>query len=1558
MKNHLLLLSFLCLHLITYGQTPFVCTGDFYITLSSGGSTSLNRISIDPSGNATFTNITSGISTSINGIGYRSTDNLIYGVEPNSSDLYQIDANGTAVLLTNLGLNANNSYIAGDVTPDGNFLVLLGRNGASNEIVKVDLNSASYASTSIPLINSATGTTNTNGTCADIAFNPITGVLYGYNTTNDQLVTIDINTGVMNTGLYPTASTNHLGALFFDPSGNLLGYGAQTGSPQTGQQDLVSVDINTGATTYITSGPSSSGNDGCSCPYTLDVFKEIPIDTVRPCETFEVKYAVVNTSGVAQSAVNIRDTFPAGFAVTQILNNPFSGITTGLNSNILELNGVIIPLGTDTLVVQVRAGSTAQGTYSSNGYLRNLPVSLGGIIASDDPSTLILDDATPITVIPTDLGEGILACNNTSVTIGINPTPPINGVSYSWNTGETSTMITVNQTGDYILTNQNGTCLARDTIAVTFMDTEADLGNDTSFCVGGSLVLDGSFPNITNYLWNDGSTNSTLNVNQVGTYWVEITDSLNCIDRDTIVVTNYPLTQVDLGNDLMYVCDSTTFTIYPNYTTGSFLWSNNTTNSTFIATNIGTYSVEYTDVNTCVSNDTITLFAPPIPTVNIGIDTVLCNGDSLELSTYQGDYRSAIWQDGSTDSVFMITDNFDAIYFVEMTDTNGCLAFDTISITSIHVFTQLREDTSICHSDTLTIDATQPNVTYLWSTGETTNTIDVNVDTAYWVELTDGLGCHGYDTFNLFHHPVADLGNDIEYVCDSIFYPLDPDVTHGTFLWQNGSTDSIFIPTSQGTYWVEITDTNNCYSTDTVYLIPVTSPQTDIGVDTNICFGQPMILDATTDFIRHYYWNGVLGTNTFNVITTDEYIVEVVDSNGCNAFDTAIVWVNQVVPDIGVDTLICDLTQITLDAAQPNMIAYLWQDGTTNTTFVADTGLYHVTLTDTLGCQGTDSIFIDYRMITDLGSDFTFICDSIDFSLSANISGTYLWNTGETDSIIIHNQEGTYYVDILDDAGCFSSDTIVVTQVTHPTVDLGIDTNYCFGLTYLLDATEPFVRSYVWQDSSLNNTFLTNSTGLYHVELTDSFGCKAYDSVMVWVNEVVVNLGNDTTLCHDSLIVYDATQPDMTYVWQDGSTNPTFTAFDAGTYFVTLTDTINCTGSDTVVVSEYPVIDLGLDLVYKCDSTTFTVYPNLQTGNFLWQNGTTNSTYTATQSEQISVIHTNAANCVSYDTMLLFAPPIPPIDLGNDTILCGNVVLPISIFDGVVRSYLWQDGSMNDNFTISTAGVYFAEITDTNGCTNSDTIFVDYFLSQQLELGNDTTICENIQWQISLDVENAVSYQWQDGTTGADYLISNAGTYVVNVMDINDCTISDTVNVDLQFVPIEIIGLPNDTTICKNNVITLSAFSPHATDYLWQGESAFYEQNDITDTIFTVTYPGTYELNVSNRCAGLTQFVEIFEEDCGCYPFVPNVFTPNNDGRNDVFEIYSNCVIQDFELSIYDRWGNRVFMTTDLNQGWDGTIRGEEAAQGVYVWQMIFTTMDESGVMVNQIDAGDVTLIR
>lgn len=1762
----------LCFSIYAKAQVPFSCTGDFYSSLTPGfGNSSLEKITFDANGNVIFTTINSNIGAQINAIGYRVTDNLIYGVHPTQEDLYRIDATGTATFLANLSsINSSYSYFAGDVTPDGNFLVIIGRStsgatSTSRNLVKIDLNSPTYAQTSISLINAATGTLNTTAYMSDIAFDPITGILYGYDNNNKRLVTIDMASGGINSTLYPTTTAWLLGAMFFDASGELFGYGRNQNNNT--QDDFFYVDITTGITTFLTTGPGASGNDGCSCPFTVDFRKLIVNDIAHQCEEFDIRYQVVNTTGLVQSGLSIFDTLPSGFIITQIVSNQLGGTVTGIGTNQLSATGMTAPLGIPTLRIRVKAPATALGIYNSQAHLTGLPIFVGSSMVSDNPKTLLVDDPTKVTIIPSDLGENITACVGDTVNIGIDT---ILGGSYLWNNLATTSRIDVTQTNLYDITISNGTCVVYDTIGVTFNDypivnlgndtlmclndnivfdvtypnvtyawndnstnpmftaldtgyysvtitdgagcadtsdiqigyyqtillpadeificdsttftitpnltqgtflwstgettatiapTTADmywleytnpwgcvsrdtmiltapdipiinLGNDTVVCLNQPIFLDATIPNAVSYLWQDGSTNATFNTtvagtyfidaenwhtchaydtiivqqNEVipfigidttichntplilnatqynmtyvwhdgstnptftvvnpGTYWVQLTDSISCVGVDSIVVGQHPITQVDLGMDLMYVCDSSTFTIYPNYTIGGFVWQDASTNPTFIANNIGIYTLQYTDANTCTSTDNIELYAPPVPSVNLGMDTILCFGETLILDAYQPYNRNVLWQDGSMDSIFIINNNMNGIYNVELTDTNGCQAFDTITVLYNHVTPQLRTDTSICYSTTIPVNGTYPeaNISYLWSTGETTPIITATQDTTYWIQLTDSIGCQGSDTFNLSYDPIADLGLDVSYVCDSIFKTLDPGVANGTFLWQDGSTNPTFTPSVQGIYWVEIWDINGCYSTDTVSLIPVTSPIANIGSDVNVCLGQTAVLDATTTFIRQYTWQDGSGLPTFNAIATGEYIVEVIDSNGCNDFDTAMVWVNEVIPNLGADTSICNLTQLPLNAAQPNMIAYLWQDGSTNSTFSANDGLYFVTLTDTLGCEGTDSIFITYRQTADIGSDLTFVCDSVSFSFAANIPGIYQWSTGEPTATITNNQEGIYYLNIFDTKGCFSSDTAIVTQISHPTVSLGNDTTYCFGQTYLLDATESFVRSYAWQDGSVANTYLTNSTGLYQVELTDSFGCKAYDSVMVYVNEVVVNLGNDTTVCHDLPIIYNVTQPNMTYLWQDGNTNGVYTVTSPGTYSVTVTDTIGCNDSDAVTVSHFPKVNLGVDRLFKCDSSTVTVIPNFTSGgSTLWHDGTTTPIFIATQPQTVSIRYIDANSCISFDTMQIVPPPTPLINLGNDTTLCENTTYNISIFNGVGRSYLWHDGSTNDNFTIITSGRYYAEITDTNGCTNSDTIYIDYFLNEDLNLGNDTLICENIALQISLNVTGAIRYEWQDGTQGGNYTISTDGTYWVDAYDVNNCPISDTIIVTTEPVPSEILYLPTDTTICNKTVITVTAYAPYATDYLWEGESAFYQQNDANNTDFVITYPGTYSITASNRCAGITQFLEVEEEDCGCYPFVPNGFTPNGDGQNDVFKVFTNCLIQDFEMSVYDRWGNQVYFSKDVDAGWDGTFNGQELQTGVYVWQMRFAALDERGVLTTQVLSGDVTLVK
>ncbi len=1759
---------FLFFSIKLHSQTAFTCQGQFFVSLSSNNTTNLNQIDVDPiTNNVTFTNLGTTFFT-YNGIGYRSTDNFIYGMHPDNENFFRINPNGNATQLTNLNtINTNERYFAADITPNGDFYVATGAlqqafgGQPTVSLITVDMVNPGWATTQIPLTLQSTGNVNTIARLADIAFDPITGILYSFDNINTKIVTIDMNTGVMDdVSLPPAPGVNFLSSLFFDVAGNLWGYGSTNGNTAN---DLFILNKNTGAATYVTSGPSASGTDGCSCPYTVKLLKDVSSNTVQQCGTFQYTFTLINTSGTTQT-LDLSDNMPADFTFSGVVSNPFGGVVTGLGTNQIDITGMTVPLGTNSIVVDVQVSNTATlGVYDNQASISGLPLSLGSVAVSDNPNTLTLNDVTPITVQKgVDLGPDIVACQGTAVTLDAGPS---NG-QYIWNNTSTSQTAVALTAGDYwVIVTENG-CSVSDTVNVAFQDVVVDLGDDTTICTGDNLILDATQPNVTyqwsdnstnptlsvsipgiyavtvtdplgctdtddvivsnhptvdlgtdeificdsstftlipsitqstyvwqdgsnnstyvatttgtyyvtvtdvngcvsndsiallppvipnvdfgndtilcagttltlapmiangvsyvwqdgsnnptftvttpgtyyvtatnnntcsgadtivvlyhtiipnigvdtmichhdslvldatqpdmTYVWQNGSTNPTFTAQPPGTYFVVLTDTIGCTGTDTIIIGQHPITQVDLGQDLMYVCDSAnSFTIFPNITTGGFLWQDGSTNTTFVADTFGFYDVLYTDANTCTSRDTIELFAPPIVDIDLGNDTILCIGDSIILVATIGNNRSYVWQDSSINDSLTIFST--GLYHVTATDNNGCQDVDTISVIFNEVIAVLRTDTTICFDATIPVDATQPDMTYLWSTGATTPTINVNQDTTYWVELTDTIGCTDRDTFVLSHHPVADLGDDVVFVCDSIFTPLKPGVTHGTFLWHDGSTDSIFIPTQQGVYWVEITDTNGCYSTDTVNLIPVTSPIVEIGNDTNICIGQTVIIDATTPFIRSYLWQDGTDPAMYNAISTGLYTVEVTDSNGCKDADSMMVWVNEVIPDIGEDTAICDGSQLLLNATQPNM-TYLWQDGSTNPTFFANAGLSIVQLTDTLGCIGLDSIQIDYRPVADLANDTTLVCDSLfnGLTLTANIpNGQYQWSDFSIGNTLNVTSDGVYWLNITDEKGCFSSDTMQVFQQSYPITEIGNDTTICIGNNVLLDATIPNDRSYLWSDNSTNATLNVVAIGTYIVTVTDNNGCLDTDTITVTVNDVEVDLGNDTTICHSASITFDVTQPNVSYLWQDGSTSPIYTATTAGTFKVILTDGTSCSDSSEIIISHFPVIDLGPDRLFKCDSTEMTIYGNLNNGTYLWSDGSTTNPLIVTTPGTYSVDFVDNNNCLSQDTIESIAPPIPPINLGNDTVLCFEATHTLDAFASVGRSYVWHDGSTAPTFLVFESGTYFAEITDTNGCTNADTIMVDYFLPEALDLGNDTTICEATSLFLAPNTPNIVSYLWQDGSTGATFEAFDVGTYFVELTDVNNCTISDTINVDILLEP-RPVDLPLDTTVCNYDEFTLNAFEPNATEYTWQGESAFFGQNDRKDTSFTIRFPGLYQVNIANRCASVDQTIQVVHEDCSCTPYIPNVFTPNNDGQNDEFKPMANCPIENYQMMIFDRWGNKLFETTEFNVGWDGTSRGNIAPTGVYVWRIQYESTNERGVTESFNQTGDVTILR
>jgi gliding motility-associated-like protein len=202
------------------------------------------------------------------------------------------------------------------------------------------------------------------------------------------------------------------------------------------------------------------------------------------------------------------------------------------------------------------------------------------------------------------------------------------------------------------------------------------------------------------------------------------------------------------------------------------------------------------------------------------------------------------------------------------------------------------------------------------------------------------------------------------------------------------------------------------------------------------------------------------------------------------------------------------------------------------------------------------------------------------------------------------------------------------------------------------------------------------------------------------------------------------------------------------------------------------------------------------------------------------------------------------------------------------------------------------------------------------------------------------SFLWQDGSTFPSYNISNAGKYYVTVTA-GGCSKTDTINVTVKKIPMPDLG--PDKTICKDDVIILF---PGKLDgsYLWQDSSV--------NLTYRVTKGGSYRVVVSNKCGSGSDDIDVKFKDCKIY--WPTAFTPNNDGKNDVFRVLSNASFNKFKLQIFNRWGELLFTSNNSAQGWDGNYKDTPQLPGSYVWAVEY--VDRAGMKLE--DKGFVLLIR
>ncbi|HRP88649.1 MAG TPA: PKD domain-containing protein [Edaphocola sp.] len=552
-----------------------------------------------------------------------------------------------------------------------------------------------------------------------------------------------------------------------------------------------------------------------------------------------------------------------------------------------------------------------------------------------------------------------------------------------------------------------------------------NLGNDTSVCQGTTVTLNpGTNTGPVTYLWNTGATTPTLNVSTGGTYSV-VVDNGSCSKTDTIQVNIFAYPVVNLGNDTT-ICTGNSLTLNPGSNpSASYLWSNGATTPTININTAGTYSVTVTNGTICQAKDTIVVTTTPGPSVNLGADKTICQGTSTTLNAGTGTGVSYLWNTGATTQTISV--NTSGTYYV-LKSNGSCAASDTVVVNVIQKpILNLGNDVTVCAGTTVALNpGSNPNATYLWSTGATTPTISVNTAGTYVVTASSLPGCTSSDTIvvNVNQNPVVNIGNDTA-VCMGTTVNLNAGASGSgmNYLWNTGATTPNIMVNTAGTYVVTVANNlTGCSTTDTMVLSYAPNPTAVLPDSVNICSGGQVQLNAGNNGST-YSWNTGATSQTINVNTAGQYIVNITNVLGCSINDTTQVTLQpSPLVDLGNDTAFCNQSSITLDAGNAGD-NYLWNTGATSQSIVVNqTGVYHVTVTNQYGCTDSDSVEVSYLGTPSVDGFYAtprydIQAGRIDFEgINPLYVTSYLWDFGDGHTSIlpnpyhVYNAIGTYTV--------------------------------------------------------------------------------------------------------------------------------------------------------------------------------------------------------------------------------------------------------------------------------------------------------------------------------------------------------------------------------------------------------------------------------------------------------------------------------------------------------------------------------------------------------------------
>ncbi|MDR2010127.1 MAG: gliding motility-associated C-terminal domain-containing protein [Bacteroidales bacterium] len=1208
------------------------------------------------------------------------------------------------------------------------------------------------------------------------------------------------------------------------------------------------------------------------------------------------------------------------------------------------------------------------------------------------PEIPILADITNNT------GTTVLDCNTTSISLTAVGSGSGSTYTYSWSGGSSTSTAenTITEPGTYRVTVTNdlsATTTTSITITQNITPAIAEITNNT-----GDTLLTCNLTNINvearagasyQYEWNGGSSLNTAgnNFSEPGIYIVTVTGSNGCTSSDTITITQdivIPTVSINTIGPPELTCVVSSVNV--GATGGvSYLWDNgsslNTAENTFTAPD--TYTVTVTGANGCTNsmqiiiNEDLTIPVAGI-TNNSGTNIITCASTTISLTATGG--TTYEW----SNSVFTATNlvNNAGTYIVTVTGANGCTAITSTDITQVDelpniTITPVPSSTNLnCNFSSINLVASGAN-SYIWDSGaSTTSNYTVMQPGTYSVTGTNISGCSNYARIVIgedYIPPTLTINNNSGTTTLNCNNDVINIGTTGGIIynWSDGITVPDRLINSPGSYTITITGANGCTSSGTINITEdFTPPQASItnntGTNTINCTTSNISLTATGG--GTYLWNNTASSPNIIVADAGNYIVTVTGANGCSnvssvniSEDLGLPTIN-IVNNSGTNVLNCNTPSISLTAT--GGVSYSWtgDHNDANITIISP-GTWNVATVGANGCTDNVNITISSDFtpptvnITNQTGTTVLDCNNSHINVVADGGVSYIWSNSVATAANSISAPGTYIVTVTGANGCENTAEISITQ--PPVLEMDVQTGQiiCYGETTFVEitaagGTPPY---------SGVDRFENIAAGVYQYTISDANECYLTTTVTIpQPEEIIISPEILPVSCYnrsDGQISLSVTGGGeiYTYAWDDldNSTTPYLFDLPEGSWTVLVTDQHGCTATETISLIQPDTLILAINVTdascYGFDDGYIDI-SRLSGGTEPYNFEINGSLRQLPDTFPVGNYHIklyDSRGCEFIINTAVLQPNEITVNSSVTNIKCyGNNSGTISLdVNGGTEPYSirWNIPEIGANITNLPAGEYSVVITDRNGCSLTD----QYLITQPDSLGINYQLKDVSCYNYN---DGAIKITSNGGTTPYNYSVlkkSNelpqtnyntlkAGEYILKVIDDNGCIITEEVYIGEPEELTAYYEVTNPSCIKSNNGEIIVNTEGGIEPYMYTFNNIPY--NDIPH--IEGLREGVYTIEVidANFCSVKLSNIKLTDGYEECIQ-IPNAFSPNGDGINDVWLIDGIQYFPEASILIFNRWGQEIFSAQGKDDPWSGKYNNSLVPAGTYMY--IITLHDE-----------------